>query len=340
MISPIKSILVWVYYKINLFASKSLLILSKALLGNRSQNLQLAYNSKIVTDGLGAQLQRQFAILSLANYLNAQFVPQQLENIAIHPLDSFQTIEEMKQFLIQVNMIFGFDKGIAEENSKLMNIQNLKSKDLFFIALRIRVFGDSIRIVTAETYGVSDSHPKIYEVLATQNSFDFSRYSTITSDHANTICMHYRQGVGGQVIYPGQKIPREMDLDYFVRQLDILDPGRKKKLLILTDAPNLDFRYSPTSVQRDLWEDTPKYVDGVLNISGIDLEGFFQKLGFQVSVIAGGDLLITLMIMVHSEILIMSRSSLSYVGSLLNSEGKIVYPPDFWHPPLAKWLRG
>jgi len=35
----------------------------------------------------------------------------------------------------------------------------------------------------------------------------------------------------------------------------------------------------------------------------------------------------------------MSRSSVSYVGALLNSEGKIYYPPDFWHNPLKKWVK-
>jgi hypothetical protein len=42
--------------------------------------------------------------------------------------------------------------------------------------------------------------------------------------------------------------------------------------------------------------------------------------------------------MVYADILVMSKSSFSYVAALLRDEGEVYYTP-FWHRPASKWIK-
>jgi hypothetical protein len=152
------------------------------------------------------------------------------------------------------------------------------------------------------------------------------------------ISIHYRQGVGGKAIYPGQKIPRELDADYFIAILRRL-ATKDRSITIFTDAPESDFEFVPTKEQLHLWVDTPGFHKGVVSVKGLNLEKYFSSAGYDVNVVSGGSLLEALISMAKSETLIMSRSSLSYVAALLNKSSQIYYPSEFWHPPLARWIK-
>jgi hypothetical protein len=41
--------------------------------------------------------------------------------------------------------------------------------------------------------------------------------------------------------------------------------------------------------------------------------------------------------MSKAELLILGRSSLSYVAGILSSGKTVVAAPEFWHPPLSNW---
>jgi hypothetical protein len=57
-----------------------------------------------------------------------------------------------------------------------------------------------------------------------------------------------------------------------------------------------------------------------------------------LNILNGGDALDSIIRMSTAEYLILSRSSLSYVGALLNQDYKAIYSaPGFWHPKLQDW---
>jgi hypothetical protein len=41
--------------------------------------------------------------------------------------------------------------------------------------------------------------------------------------------------------------------------------------------------------------------------------------------------------MTQADVLIMSRSSLSYLAGLLNLKGTVYFPINFWHSPHQSW---
>ena len=57
----------------------------------------------------------------------------------------------------------------------------------------------------------------------------------------------------------------------------------------------------------------------------------------QLKIIANGDAIEALRGMATADILIMSRSSFSYVAAILNRRGVVIYHP-FWHSPLPSWI--
>jgi hypothetical protein len=50
-----------------------------------------------------------------------------------------------------------------------------------------------------------------------------------------------------------------------------------------------------------------------------------------------GDPIEALEAMATADLLMMSRSSFSYVAAILNAEGIVIYHP-FWHSPLPEWI--
>jgi hypothetical protein len=158
------------------------------------------------------------------------------------------------------------------------------------------------------------------------------------------VVLHIRQGHGNFAIYPGQTIPRELPLSYFDALLDsILQLCGKSaySLLIFTDAPKQNVSFIPPIEQESLWHGMPGYDGKNLVHRGKDLEGYFENKYSDsfTSIIVDRESnpLIMLERMTRACYLGVSRSSLSYISGILNSNGMVFYPPQFWHPRPKEW---
>ncbi len=306
----------------------------RVLIHTQSHRIQISYDAKNVSDGLGAQIQRQLSIHALSNFLGVSYLPRPLEQIAIHPLDSFQTVAEMQAFLIKVNRAFDFENANQSECPITHRMVKLTILKLFTLTVLSRLVTKPIHISTCEVYGIVDFLSDFYSTYLPPRQIVIEY--PFSQDEKESICVHFRQGVGGQVIYPGQKLSRELDLEYFINTLSKTNCDGKK-IYVLTDAPAASITYKPVTDQAHLWDGTPRFSQGEVSISGIDLKSAFHSKGFDVEVISGGNPLAALILMINCSTLIMSRSSLSYVAAILNSSATIYYPPGFWHPPMGDW---
>jgi hypothetical protein len=156
-----------------------------------------------------------------------------------------------------------------------------------------------------------------------------------------TVALHYRQGVGGFALYPGQNVPRETSLTQFEQALlsiaKEVGPKSIESIIVLTDAPTDVTFYRPPIKQQILWEGTPGYSNGVLTIQPTDFDKLSEKFDLPVHVIRGGNPLDAIYLMANSDYLLMSKSSLSYLGGIFNNNGEVYFPKNFWHRPLTKW---
>ena len=317
-----------------LILARVLVFWARILLSRNSARIQLSYASESVHDGLGAQIQRLLSVEAFARSLGATHISMPLKQIAIHPLDPFQSIEEMQDFLKTVNRIFGFGENDIKAFKVTHRVNKLTTFGLFKILVELITNKKIIHISTCEIYDIIDFLPNFYAENLSQRRFlmDVPRDAALE----NFICVHFRQGVGGKVVYPGQKLPRELDIEYFTETLSNSDYVGKR-ILVLTDAPSSSMTYQPVMDQKHLWDGTPKFSNGKMSISGYDLKKAFGEKGFEVEVISGGDPLEAFFLMLDCNILVMSRSSLSYSAAILNRKATIYYPPGFWHPPMRDW---
>jgi hypothetical protein len=308
------------------------------LIDKNNPKVSLSIDAVLLEDGLGAQIQRQLSLKALAHFLNLEFIPRPIRQIAIHPLDNFKDLNEMRDFLNQVNDLFGFKPESNSIIHKLIRVRILTIGKLLRLILISRVTSRNLQVEVLEAYSLVDVDPQIYADSLSGYKLNMasirSDYQLLESD----ICIHYRQGAGGNVIYPGQKISRELNPQYFIDLLNRIETvGRT--ITLFTDSPIEDIEFKPDISQEHLWTGTPGYENGKVKIQGLDLKSIFAKGGYEITVLSGGDLITTLLAFINCKTLIMSRSSLSYVGALLNDNGKIYYPPNFWHPPLNSWVK-
>ena len=318
--------------------TRSLLLFCRFLIVKNGPRISISLDSEKLEDGLGAQIQRQFSLKALAHYLRIDFSPTPIKQIAIHPLDNFTDVLLMQNFLDEVNELFHLKVQSESDNDSLVILGNLTIWKLLRIVVRARKTKTNTHLRVLEAYSLVDANPQIY----VDSLSDFHLKAESLSDShkvfKSDICIHYRQGAGGNAVYPGQKISRELNPQYFIDLLQRLDT-KGKSIIVFTDAPVQDVEFKPEETQEHLWLGTPGYENGKVKIRGLDLKSIFAAAGFDVRVVIGGDLITTILSFVESRSLLMSRSSLSYVAALLNKGGNIYYPPNFWHPPLNRWIR-
>jgi len=304
-----------------------------------NSSISVTYDSGFAVDGTGAQLQRIISIFALANYFGFKYVNSEIKQVSIHALDPFQSEQQYHEYLVELNAFLKFaNLNPSTENVFQFNKYDLKFWKFMFLLVRNRMRVKNHNLSLLEPYPVTEFNTQILEIARLQLSVSASDVPEIS--HPN-IVIHYRQGVGGFVLYPGQNIARETPLAQFEKALLSIMKSAKpysiRSLIILTDAPADVTFYRPPISQQKLWEGTPGYSEGVMTIQPIDFDKLSEVVDLPTKVIRGGNPLGAVYIMSQSDFLLMSKSSLSYLGGLLNKIGSVYYPKNFWHRPLAKW---
>lgn len=312
-------------------------ILVRYLIKFLRPKLALTYQNEFKQDGVGAQLQRVLAIRSLSDNLKLSYLHTPIASIAIHPLDPYQTEMEMRNFLARLNREFYMPTtpGLEKVEKITVEMIALTFSGLARAVLLSVLKRKMILISCTEPYGVSEFDPRMLSEIASQLPY----LSRIKKDGFN-IALHIRWGVGGMTVQKGEKTPRQMELGYYffllksiLSNLDNLPVN----VTIFTDAPIEDLEFALPQTQIELWQNSLSVENGIMSVTGLNLEEQFSKLGIKPRIVRGGDPLLAIRDMANSDILIMSRSSFSYVAGILN-EGRNVYcPSSFWHKPLPGW---
>jgi hypothetical protein len=321
------------------FLKSSILKCLRALTIKSNSNITLTFDAHSAVDGTGAQLQRYITIYALSRYFGFKFLTSDIKQISIHALDPFQTQRLYSDYLQELNQFLQF-KGngvtsVATQESKQKTITFLN----FCVLLVKNLFNrDELSFGVLEPYEVSEFCPEIMTGIQDNLSIRLGSHSAHTD---TSIVLHYRQGVGGFALYPGQNIPRETPLESYARTIENILSSIKSKnrphILVLTDAPDEVTYFVPPRDQQILWEGTPGFENGRMTIKPIDFNMLKQRSGLEVSVIRGGNPLEAIKAMATADYLLMSKSSLSYVGAILNTDGNVYYPVEFWHRPLSNW---
>ena len=304
---------------------------------NLRPKLILAYDNSTKPDGVGAQIQRVLAIRSLTHSLGLGYLHTGIDSVAVHPLDPYQSQAELDEFLKELNFVFVIEPTVSLDSS---TVKESKVRSLTFTILLANVIKSFLQKQTIllrclEPYAVSDHDPRIYIGIR-----DFlPNFEPINHD-VFTLGIHYRRGVGGMSVQKGESISRELNPIYFTEIANKILKDRlpaTTKILLYTDAPKNDLEFLPPPGQTDLWRNSPRFENGVMSVLGADPEILFSALDTAPKVIQGGNPLQAIRELAGLDVLIMSRSSFSYIAAILNTRGRIYVPKSFWHTPMIGW---
>jgi hypothetical protein len=304
------------------------------------KKLYLTYNSNVLEDGYFSQLQRQMAIYAITKKYGLSYYYTPISNVVITPLDPYQTKTEEENYISRYNEIYNFAEGSKKiKFTRTVEIHTPTFYSIFKEGLRSIFYPGKVLIKIVIPYRIIEKAPENYSYAV-----DHILPSFKPIKNKSTIVMHIRKGCLESHVTPGENSPRALSTQYFISVLNYMLESKiqlqSASLTIVTDAPENDFYYKPISEQKYLWEQF-NYLE---NINGIKLSGHsFNEIKEyfpgEVNIIRGGDAQVAVSIMRVADYLIMSRSSMSYIGALLNNTGTIYYPPDFWHKPLKKWIK-
>lgn len=297
----------------------------------------LTYQNEFKQDGVGAQIQRILAIRSLADNLNFSYLHTPIASVAVHPLDPYQSEVEMKIFLARLNREFWIRSTPGLEEVEKIEVEMI-ALTFFGLARAIllsKLKRKTVLISCTEPYRVSEFDPHMLSEISSQLPY-FSR----VKKNGFNISLHIRWGVGGMTVQTGEKTSRQIELGYYIRLLESIISTLNDlpvSVTIFTDAPVEDLEFVLPQTQIDLWKNSKNIKEGTMSVAGLNLEEQLSGLRVKPRIVRGGDPLSAIQEMANSDILIMSRSSFSYVAGILNQGRNVYFPSSFWHKPLPWW---
>jgi hypothetical protein len=300
----------------------------------------LTYNDEI-DDGVGAQLHRIIGVYTLSVLYGIPYKHSGIKNLLITALDPYQTQGELDLYIKRINDMFALpssDFGGQEDSRYLLNTPT--KLDLNLIRLKNKLkFGEARTLVISNPFLLLNRNPDAYLLALPELPA-----VKITKKDFVKVVVHYRRGSSSFDVLPGESSPRAIlnnwyleVLNKYVNQLEA--NGEKYHIDVFTDMPKHDINFAPLAFQRNFWKQLPRFENEMIAVHGEDLnKTTFKNFGNSLTVHYGGDPLNDLMHMAEADLLIMSRSSFSFVGALLNRQGKVISPPNFGHKKLSSWI--
>lgn len=291
--------------------------------------LALTYDNDKHTDGAGAQLQRIYGIYALSRLLKMKYIHTPLGYLDYQGIAALEANSLNQEILSKYNKIFSlpsdltlpdkFVKYDCKNKLSLTILEQLKNeaeKNQTFILARIRY-----------PYAITDVYPESYEVLKEISPFSFSQSSVIR------IAVHVRRGDLLFIeSYNKRILPNQYYIQVMQQLVEIMNKlNLKYEFELYTELPTKTFTITPEhqGVSKQISESI------IVDPSASKIEEFDTIPNLKKFI--NTDAIESMERMASAHIVIISHSSFSYLPSLLNKKGIIIYHK-FWHSPLKKWI--
>jgi hypothetical protein len=287
-------------------------------------SLCLGYDANAMQDGAGAQIQRIIAIEAISSFLNVGYCHQQILAIDSNYGDGLDDLQSKQKFIKQLNSYLNFsDYSCCHERHTRINFILLPRFERFFLPL-LRFLKiclsrrkRSYLYLISNPYAGIRNHEGIYNLVRMRHGVHVDNKSKKLS-----IKIHLPwAGIGA-----GQLSDRKISLKWYKDILEFLnnrltDLGYECVFTFHTDGirglkSNL-LSLGVSQKTQDYWRENNLLSDGHLNWSYIDISSEFNFLPnvvvkFGISPIEVWD------DMSKGDVLVLAKSSLSFVAGLLN----------------------
>lgn len=317
---------------------------------SRFDNVFLTYASEVNPDGVGAQLHRIYGIYCLARQLGTKYLHSPLHDVYYQGLDAFQNESKDPAFVDAFNQRFALPSDrTATANPSCISLNSIPV-GRFDRALRIQYGGRRKQLLplrfskfgrlvagwsktNAETvvriaapHAVMDRYADGYAICKSVSPFKKAAPGDVLR-----IALHVRRG---ELLFVNSE--RLIDNRYYV--------SIAQKLASALTREKIPFQLELHSelLQKDavVRPDDPAFkgrIDKLLELRPAqDPFGDFEALpGLRRFI--NEPAMTSIERLATADILVMSKSSFSYLAGILNVAGVVLYHP-FWHYPLDDWI--
>jgi hypothetical protein len=287
--------------------------------------LTLTYNNVAAIDGFGAQAIRIMGVYAISKSLLLSYEHAGIKDVPRTELSREEVSDEQYlEYLELFNRLLAFESSTSiSKNQEFVFKENIWPSSLIRILLTSFNKKQGLILSLSKPQGITDRFPSILKIAAKQVRKNLDLIHPEKTSKKTTVVLHIRAEHQGP-----NKLRKHLSPDYYMKVLEMQEISRFRhnnaKLVIHTDFFPEDFDFPESSWRIKIFSD------------------FFNKVRKEWDDIEFhhyADLERAILDMVRADILIMSRSSLSYFAALIN-ENSVIYPPHHGHSPLKNWILG
>ena len=311
-----------------------------------SDQIQFA-NSYGYADGAGAQVQRILSLLALAKKYDIAFYLNPIKSVEIQPLDYFNNEEQLGKNIHQVNewLSNNFGSRLITNCTSIQNVsgpvQLIRSLFSIYLRNRLGIHVGCTRLTLLDSYFYLRVYPATWELLRKEKS-----QSTIKRENEKTVHIHLRLSTFTQ------SSDRKVTMAYYENILRELYLRAKLENFVLKVLIHTDFLGTPSEntffMNHAVPESLKYWVDlGILqkdySINDDLIDGARSSLEKFLGSYPGSTIfsdtswISEWASMASGDFLIVSKSSFSLVGGILNASG-VVFAPKDWSLRIPGWV--
>jgi hypothetical protein len=301
-----------------------------ALWADLHEKLVLTYDNNAMSDGVGAQLQRIYGIYSISRLLGASYLHSPLSRVSYQGLSALEENAANPGFHHEFNDLFQIKSDVLPTDHfhtvKLSVISMELVDELVDLFDRRETHGRPSLVQLLLPYGIADRFPDCYEVCK-----EISPFASSGGGEVLRIALHVRRGEQ-LVLDSDRMLPNSYYITVARNVVQVLESqGIDYQIELYTEVPNKEFVVRPNHPGIDHRITGTRVVGPeMLRLSEFDVLPSLVPCTNGKAIDCIGKL-------ATADILVMSRSSFSYVAGILNRNGVVLYHP-FWHSPLSSWI--
>ncbi len=307
------------------------LALSSSGLSGLDKKLVLTYDNMRFTDGVGAQLHRIYGIYSISRLLGVPYLHSPLHRVDYQGLSALERNLADPGFQHAFNDLFQIKSDVAPTDHfhkiRLIHISMSIIHQLAALFDERKTGGRPTLIQLALPHGIADVFPDCYEVCKQISPFAPS----VREGRDVRVAIHVRRGELF-VLDSERMLPNGYYINVALNVAHVLDAlGIDYRMELHTEVPNKEFIVQPNHHGISHRISAPAIVGPEL--CRLDEFSVLPNLVLCINETA----IECLRKLATADILVMSRSSFSYVSAILNRNGIVLYHP-FWHHAPSLWI--
>lgn len=303
------------------------------------------YDNQSTQDGSGAQVQRIFAIYSLAKFVGVKYANERIVELDYNPGDGINTQSEMREYIVKLNNFLRFldeSRPINPIVKSITFVHFFKYRIFNIIFFGLKKIQSLIRkrdylYLISNPYLLIERYPQAYTNI--KNILPNS--SARKYQDKISIQLHVGRAKVSQTHMSYRFTPDEWYLGILDNLISkITTAGKEYEILIHTDVSAEKIWKVPMGANQETikyWKDS-----GIIDSEGrLELQDSSVLSGFEkyqnLSIVSNIDPISAWEIMSKADVLLIGKSSFSFVGALLNNMG-LVISPVFWCKGPKSWL--